>query len=546
VTAPIPARMLNEVTYCPRLFALEHIDGEWADSADTVRGRTVHRRVDHGARGSLPEPDDPDPEPTVARSVYLSDDTLGIVAKIDLVEAGDGGLVVPIDYKKSKAPSVPEGAYLPERVQVCAQGLLLRAHGFTVPHGILYFAGSRRRVLTPFDQDLLDATHRAIHTARTILEDAALPAPLVDSPKCFGCSLVGICLPDETNVLAERTRSVRQAAPTHEDGLPLYVMARGAKVALKGGEIVVKAKGETIERVRLADTSRVVVSGAASVTTPLMTKLAERGIPLAVHSWGFKLAGQLLPATGHNVHGRIAQHQVASDPARSLELARAFVQGKIANQRVLLRRNGSDVDRELSVLSTYAEDAGTALEIQSLLGVEGIAARTYFQAFSRMLKSDELAFDLKGRNRRPPRDPVNAMLSFAYACLARECTSVLHGVGLDPWVGFLHRPRPGKPALALDLMEEFRAVLADSVVVSAVNNGVMKPESFIMRKVGVSMTDGGRRAFARAFERRMAHEATHSAFGTRMSYRRILEVQARLIAKAVRGDIPAYPPFRIC
>ncbi len=546
MTSPIPARMLNEVIYCPRLFALEHLDGEWADSADTVRGQTVHRRVDHGPRGTLPEPDDDaDPEPAIARSVSLSDEALGIVAKIDLVETGEDGTVVPIDYKKGRVPDVPEQAYLPERVQVCAQGLLLRSHGYDVPHGVLYFVGSRRRVIVPLDDELIDHTRGAVQTARAILRDQELPAPLVGSPKCYGCSLVGICLPDETNQLNHRDQRVRPVAPAIEQGLPLYVMARGAKVSLRGGEIVVTVKGEALERVRIADTSRVVVSGAASVTTPLMAALAKAGIPLAVHSWGYRLVGQLLPSQGHNVLGRIAQHRVSADPARSLELSRRFVRAKIANQRVLLRRNGQQVDDAVGLLATYMEDADKATDVHQLLGVEGIAARTYFQAFPRMLKTDALAFAFDGRNRRPPRDPVNAMLSFAYACLVRECTNVLHGVGLDPWVGFLHRPRPGKPALSLDLMEEFRAVLADSVVLTAVNNGVMSPASFRIHRVGTTMTDAGRRAFARAFERRLAQEATHTQFGTKMSYRRILEVQARLIAKTVRGDVPSYPAYRI-
>lgn len=541
----IPARMINEVTYCPRLFALEHLDGEWADSADTVRGRTVHRRVDHGARGQLPEPDDqPDEAPSIARSVQLGDEGLGMIAKIDLVESTDG-FVVPVDYKKGRVPKVAEGAYLPERVQIAAQALLLRAHGYDVPHGVLYFAGSRRRVTVELTDELLDATRAAVTQARAILDSQQLPAPLVDSPKCYGCSLVGICLPDETNQLRQGSGTVRPLAPAQEQGLPLYVLTRGAKVALRGGEIVVKARDEEVSRVRLSETSRVVISGAASVTTPLMAKLAELGIPLALHSWGHRLVGQMLPAGGHNVLGRIAQHRASADPAASLALARAFVTGKIANQRVVLRRNGQGVDEVVAHLAVYAEDAAKASDVNQLLGIEGVAARAYFQALPKAFKATGLAFDFTGRNRRPPKDPVNAMLSFAYACLTRECTNVLHGVGLDPWVGFLHRPRPGKPALALDLMEEFRAVLADSVVLTAINNGVMTPAHFHQHTLGTAMTDAGRRGFVKAFERRLSHEATHPLFGTRMSYRRILEVQARLIAKAVRGDIPAYPPYRV-
>lgn len=542
----VPARMLNEVVYCPRLYALEHVNGEWAESADTVRGKTVHRRVDQPSTTSLPEPDGED-APRVVRSVHLGDAALGIVAKIDLVEAADG-VVVPVDYKHGRQPDVPEGAYLPERVQSCAQVLLLRAHGYACDHGVLYFAGSRTRVEVAVTAELVAVTMGAVAEARRIASRTELPPPLVDSPKCRGCSLVGLCLPDESNVLLGRAARVRPLAPVREEGLPLYVEARGCKLALESGEIVVKVEGKVVDRARIVDTSRVVVTGAASITTPLLAALSERGVPVAVHDgWG-RMAGTFVPMSGHNVIGRIAQHRVAADPERALAISRKIVAGKIANHRVLLRRNGTDVpEQALAQLSGYADDALAAGSVETLYGIEGIAARTYFRQFATMLKDRPLAegFDLDGRNRRPPRDPVNALLSLGYAFLAREATNVLVGVGLDPWVGFLHRPRPGKPALALDLMEEFRPVIAESVVIRVLNEGVVTLADFDVRTVGTTLRDAGRKGFIRAFERRLQEEVQHPAFGSSMSYRRILEVQARLMSKAVSGEIPSYPPFRV-
>jgi CRISP-associated protein Cas1 len=546
---PIPARMLNEVVYCPRLYALEHVNGEWADSADTVRGRTVHRRVDQPSGVGLPDAEDvqDDEQPRVVRSVELSDEVLGIIAKIDLVEAREG-CVVPVDYKQGRKPDVPEGAYLPERVQVCAQVLLLRRHGYACDHGVLYFAGSRRRVTVEVTPELEAATLAAVAEARRILASGQLPAPLVDSPKCWGCSLVGLCLPDEQNFLSGEVDRVRPLAPVREEGLPLYVEARGAKVSLSGGEILVKVEGKVVDRARIVDTSRVVVTGAASVTTPLLVKLAERDVPLCVHGWSGRMVGRFVPASGHNVLGRIAQHDAARDAQRTLRVARWIVHGKIANHRVMLRRNGTDVpDRALEMLSHHADAALGAVNLESLYGIEGVAARIYFEQFGRMLKDRALAegFSLDGRNRRPPKDPVNALLSLGYAFLLREVTNVLVGIGLDAWVGFLHRPRAGKPALSLDLMEEFRPLLAESVVLQVLNNGAVGMDDFDVRSVGVQLRDGGRRAFIRAFERRLQEEATHPAFDTRMSYRRIVEVQGRLLGKAVSGEIERYAPFRV-
>jgi len=219
-----------------------------------------------------------------------------------------------------------------------------------------------------------------------------------------------------------------------------------------------------------------------------------------------------------------------------------------ACDHAVLRRNAGSVEPEvLDELRELSEQALLAPRVEELYGIEGMAARRYFERFGRMLKAEALAegFDLEGRNRRPPKDPVNALLSLSYAFLVREVTTVLEGIGLDAWVGFLHRPRPGKPALALDLMEEFRPVLADSVVIGVLNNGTLTRDDFDIGRLGTTLRKGGRKAFIRAFERRMAQEATHPTFSTRMSYRRILEVQARLLCKTVLEEISAYPSYRI-
>jgi CRISP-associated protein Cas1 len=217
----VPARMINEVLYCERLLYLEWAQGEFADNAFTVEGRATHRRADRPGGtlpappsdvtdGGLPEPADalsrigeePPPErPYQARTIWLSSQRLGITAKIDVVEGDAEGNVVPIEYKRGKAPDLPEGAYLPERAQLCAQVLLLRDHGYRCDHGDIYFAGSRKRVTIDIDDALVATTLGAVSRARCLTETAEAPPPLVDSPKCNGCSLVGICLPDEINLL---------------------------------------------------------------------------------------------------------------------------------------------------------------------------------------------------------------------------------------------------------------------------------------------------------------------------------------------------------
>jgi CRISPR-associated protein Cas1 len=190
----------------------------------------------------------------------------------------------------------------------------------------------------------------------------------------------------------------------------------------------------------------------------------------------------------------------------------------------------------------------SATSIESLLGVEGTAARLYFEAFGKLIKepddaSPQLSFDFDGRNRRPPRDPVNALLSLGYAMLTKDLAITLQAVGFDPFLGFYHQPHYGRPALALDLMEEFRPLIVDSVVLSAVNTGVVKASDFVRRGGAVSLTSAGRSKFLRAYERRMDEEIAHPVFSYRISYRRTLEVQVRLLARYLTAEIDEYPPF---
>ena len=251
----VPARMVNEYQYCPRLAYLEWVQGEWADSADTVEGRHAHRRVNRDG-GTLPAPRDL-AEKLHARSITLSSERLGLIARMDLIES-DQKQVVPVDYKRGQRPHAKGGAYDPERVQLCVQGLILREHGYQCDEGVLYFVASRERVRVVFDDELIAATGRAVEGLRNVAQGGTIPPPLEDSPKCPRCSLVSICLPDEINHLALLFRpgtAPRPIAVPGTDALPLYVQARGAKIAKSGETLVVSVNDEKVATARLAETS---------------------------------------------------------------------------------------------------------------------------------------------------------------------------------------------------------------------------------------------------------------------------------------------------
>jgi CRISPR-associated protein Cas1 len=358
---------------------------------------------------------------------------------------------------------------------------------------------------------------------------------------------------------------VRRLIAPDVDTKVLYVNTPGVTVAKKGETIVVKDKTDTLAEVRIKDLHHLAVFGAAQISTALIQTLCEQDVPVSYFSMGGWFYGL---TRGHgltNVFTRIRQFARAGDPAQALVLARLFVYGKIRNQRTLLMRNHVEPPPlALRALKHAASAALSAPNHATLLGIEGAAALVYFRNFAGMIKSKDdddipgleesdtertrdaqatFTFDFKTRNRRPPRDPVNALLSLAYSLLARDCTVAALAVGFDPYIGLYHQPRFGRPALALDVMEEFRPIIADSAVLTAINNRMLSPADFVQAGDAVNLTPAGRRRFFMAYEKRMSDTVTHPLFDYKVSYRRAIELQLRLLARTLTGEIERYLPF---
>ena len=618
----LPARMVNEYVYCPRLAYLEWVQGEWAESADTVAGAHTHRRVDREDRPLPPADALGETNRPRTRSVTLSSRRLGLVARIDLVES-DGESVVPVDYKRGKRPHVAAGAHDPERVQLCVQGLLLEENGYRCTEGVLYFAESRERVRVVFDEELREATRGAIGGLRLVAAGGRIPPPLRDSPKCPRCSLVGICLPDEVNHFHRTGATPRPIAVRRNEALPLYVQANNVRLAKKGETITLTEEDGPTTTARLINVSQVVLMGNARMTTPCLHELMRREIPVTWHSYGGWFLGHTVGLGHKNVELREAQYRASFTPAVSLAVARSLVAAKVRNSRTMMRRNwrGDEHERELVLrtLRRLADRTRHARDADTLLGLEGEAASVYFRAFAKLLRAPAAvpvtapgmgghaqraahqpggetapvsseaegrgrarhagapatgagggmgavgeeasatasapaaddtggatplpAFRFDRRNRRPPTDPVNALLSFAYSMLTRTFTVTLSAIGFDVYRGFYHRPRYGRPALALDLMEPFRPIVADSTVLQAINNGEVKPDDFLHGGAGTALKSAGRKRFIAAFERRLAQETTHPIFGYRLTMQRLIEVQGRLFGRYLTGEIKEYPHY---
>ena len=617
----LPARMLNEFVYCARLFYYEHVEGVFVESADTVRGATIHKRVDKGS-GAMPQvgSDDgaaakkpkakadaseagesaegseqtrtPKAEPANdvihSRSVMLGSERFGVVAKMDLVETtvdGDGGVeaVCPVDYKAGSPREGEEANELwdTDRMQLGVQCLVLRENGYRCDGGIIYYRGTKQRVPLEYTPELEAWIVAKIAAARAVSK-GPIPPPLVDSPKCVRCSLAPVCLPDETAMLKRgtgfqpddaQTADETCASPTAGTAVPhprrlmaardekrvLFLNTQGYRIGCNDGVIKVKEKDRVVDEVRVSDVSQVALFGNIQISTQAIQLLCETGVPITFFSMGGWFYGL---ARGHglkNVTDRIAQFRHAGDPASCLRLARQFVRGKIHNQRVLFMRNHEQPPERVRLrLGQAREDLEKADSLESLLGMEGAAAAEYFAEFAGMLRPQEedeipgitnvpeapwARFDFNGRNRRPPTDPVNALLSLAYSLLAKECTVAAYAVGLDPYVGFYHQPRHGRPALALDLMEEFRPLIAESAVLTAINNRYVTPRDFVTAGRAVNLSPAGRKQFFQCFEQRMATLITHPVFDYKVSYRRAVELQFRILARVLTGEIPEYVPF---
>ena len=333
----------------------------------------------------------------------------------------------------------------------------------------------------------------------------------------------------------------------------LYVMTEDAWLSLDGENIVIEAEGRELGRFPLHGLEGIVCFSYRGASPALMGACSERGIDLCFFRPGGRFLARVCGGVRGNVLLRKTQYRVSEDAAASLDIGKSMLIGKLYNARWVLER--ATRDHPLSVNLEKLKAASAMLKAslsrveaadsaESLRGIEGAAAAEYFGVFNELILNGEEAFVFHGRSRRPPLDCVNALLSFAYALLANNCASALESVGLDPCVGFVHTDRPGRESLALDLMEELRPVLADRFVLTCINNRVIQAQMFDHTESGaVRLNEAGRRAFLKAWQERKKEVLTHPFLKEKLPWGLLPFVQALLLARFLRGDLDAYPPF---
>lgn len=330
----------------------------------------------------------------------------------------------------------------------------------------------------------------------------------------------------------------------------LYITRQESYLHKERETIVIKQGDDKLGQFPALTIGNILCFGQVSVSPFLMGHCGERGIGLSFYTEYGKFLAQVQGKRSGNVLLRRTQYRLADNDENSTGIARLMVAGKIANCRSVLMRelrnhgDNSALQAVTESLSKSLRRIQHARSVQETLGIEGDAASNYFGVFNELIRGN--GFDFNGRIRRPPTDPVNAMLSFAYTLIAHECTSALQGVGLDPYVGFLHQDRPGRVSLALDLLEEFRAPWADRFVLTMINRQQIRVSDFATEASGaVRLTDEARKAFLIAWQERKQSEINHPYLGEAVPVGLLPHCQAMLLARHIRGDIKHYPPYLV-
>ena len=528
MTEPVQIGLVAHYAFCPRRAWLEAA-GEKTDTHQMAIGTRAHAASDDPSRS----------RPGTVRAVDVRSDAWGVTGRCDTVHVRPDG---SLDLVEHKATPVRREARvtMPMRIQLALQRQALIEAGYEVRSTGIWFSSPGAAVDVNLTDEDVSSAQAMVAATRAVIEAPGAPPPLEDDVRCLSCSHIAVCMPDERQ-LGPVHRQIRVSDP---DSQVVHLSTFGARASVRQGRLMVHRLGEQMASVPLERVQAVVVHGNVDLSGGLIRELLWRDLPVLWCSSSGRLIGWAASAASPN-GGPRARQAVASQTGR-LDLAREFVSSKIAGQATLLRRHHGPA-QVIARLRALTRSASSAPHLPGLLGIEGDAAAQYFQHFDDMLSQRvilEQGLVFPGRARRPATDPVNAALNYAYALLLSDTVRAVMACGLDPHHGFLHSSGRNKPALALDLAEEFRAAIADSVVIAAFNNGELQRHDFTMSLGSTSLRDGGRKALIGAYERRVAGSFRHPTFGYELTWRRAMEVQARLILGVIDGSMPRYIGIR--
>jgi CRISPR-associated protein Cas1 len=535
---------LHALAYCERLFYLEEVEEIRVADHAVFAGRTLHEELRQAEeeRGEW-------------TSVELASEMLGLVGKADCLRRRDGSLI-PYEHKRGRPRRDGKqlSAWPSDALQVSAYGMLLEEHlGRPVPEGRIRYHAENATVRVPLDEQARRTVHDAVARARSLRASPERPPIAENDRLCLRCSLAPVCLPEEERLVAHPRWEPVRLFPAEREAKTLHVATPGAKVSRSTDQFKVTQPEGASEKIPVHDVGAVVLHGFSQMTTQALHLCARQEIPVHwVSAGGYYVAG--LSAKAGQVQRRLRQYQALADPGVCLRLARRLAMAKVETTlRYLLRatrgtdRAASGVDRAVEVIREALAKISRSEGVMTVRGHEGMAARAYFDVLPQLLRPEVPAeMHPDGRNRRPPRDRFNALLSFGYALLYQNVHQAILAVGLEPALGFFHTPRSAAQPLVLDLMELFRLPLWDMPLVGSVNRLQWETAAdFEVAPGRVWLSASGRKKAIQLFENRLSDTWRHPAIGYSLSYARLVELEVRLLEKEWTGRPGLFAKMRL-
>ncbi len=534
----IRVNALHALNYCKRLFYLEEVEELYTQDDAVFSGRRLHKKFEKSDEGEWEQ-------------FVLENDQLGIKGKVDAVKTQHGQLI-PYEHKRGRCAKDDDGeptAWISDRIQLLAYAMLLELEqDLPVRFGRIRYHASNVTVNVLLDDEGRAEVLESIDEAKELRKSVERPSVTDNERLCVHCSLAPVCLPEEARLA--KTASTDQELgdpsdtlrlfPAEDERKILHVVEPGVHIGKSGDQIKVTYLDRTEFKLPAKQVSQIVIHGLGQISTQMLRMCATEDIGVHYISGGGQYIGSFAAGSSKRIQRKIRQFKALVDPDICIRLARQLVSCKADMQRQVLMRSVrkdqetqvqmAKVAKQMKILQSFL---GAVNDRDRLRGFEGSIAALYFSVFSQLILPElQPQFAFNKRTRRPPRDRVNALLSFGYALLIKDVVNAINVVGLDPAFGFYHQPRSSAPPLALDIMELFRVILVDIPVINSLNRSQWDPDAdFSIAGTQVWLSDEGKKKFFIVYERRKADNWKHPVIGYSLTYSRMIELEVRLLEK---------------
>ncbi len=541
---PIRVMALHALTYCERLFYLEEVEEIRIADAAVFAGRTLHEE--------LRKTEEENGEWT---SLELSSEILGLTGKVDCLKRRDG-VIIPYEHKKGRSLRIDKKPYAwpADEIQVTAYGMLLEENtGLKVSECRIRYHSENVTVKIPFDEAAKGKVFDAISRAQELRASTERPPITQNDKLCIRCSLAPVCLPEEERLIEDKKWEPLRLFPPDRELKTIHVIDHSAKISRAGDTLTVKIADKETKTFPMREVGSVVIHGYAQMTTQALHLCAVNDIPVHWLSPGQRYITGTSPGAGM-VQRKIRQYQALTDKDKCIDLTRKLVTAKIETSiRYILRatrgldRKKNDLEQHISIMRKSLKSLSSAKGIDEMRGHEGMAGKAYFASLPTLIR-DEIPDEMRflRRSRRPPKDRFNALLGYGYALLYGAVFQAVVAVGLEPALGFYHKPRSASHPLVLDLMELFRIPLWDMCLIGSINRLQWDPEDdFVVSPGKVWLSGPGRRKAVQLFEERLSASWKHPVIQYSLSYARLVELEIRLLEKEWTGSPGLFAKMRL-